>query len=213
MFTCGCGRRASRGDCGAQDWELLLDVTKPCGFDGGECGSKRTVTASSGDGATAQCPLSYPERFYACVAVAEGLMPAEDDVDLTRAAKATDAPLSSHEKRLLLYALRRQAEQGPCKDTMPWPWDVIAHAKWSAWSGLGDMRNYEAMRLYCRAVEEEVPDWWLAHDDCAHGGPFSADGNRKALPPPLVEDINVEAERFLHGYLVLLIHRGAEPPV
>merc|ERR1711862_775837 len=69
-------------------------------------------------------------------------------------------PLARYEKRLLLYALRCQAEEGPCSEPRPWPWDVVEHAKWSAWANLGDMHKFEAMRIYCKAVEEEVPDWW-----------------------------------------------------
>merc|ERR1712007_345686 len=62
--------------------------------------------------------------------------------------------------RLALYALRRQADNGPCSEPMPWPWDLVAHTKWKSWSQLGNMSKFEAMRLYCCTVEERVPRWW-----------------------------------------------------
>eukprot|EP00811_Abedinium_folium_P010784 NODE_19979_length_819_cov_12.119942.p1 GENE.NODE_19979_length_819_cov_12.119942~~NODE_19979_length_819_cov_12.119942.p1 ORF type:complete len:159 (+),score=18.49 NODE_19979_length_819_cov_12.119942:113-589(+) len=75
-----------------------------------------------------------------------------------RSVRAT--PLGDPVLRLELYALRRQAEEGPCKEAAPWPWDVVAHTKWTVWSQLADMNKFEAMRLYCCTVEEHLPQWW-----------------------------------------------------
>lgn len=110
------------------------------------------------------CPLPYPQRFSACVAVAERLMPPEESVIAAAAGGGGDkvghGPLSDVETRLRLYALKNQAEHGPCAELRPWPWDVVAHAKWSAWAELGDTSKFEAMRLYCKQVEQQVPNWW-----------------------------------------------------
>merc|ERR1712007_2357 len=48
--------------------------------------------------------------------------------------------------RLALYALRRQADNGPCSEPMPWPWDLVAHTKWKSWSQLGNMSKFEVAR-------------------------------------------------------------------
>lgn len=34
------------------------------------------------------------------------------------------------------------------------------NAKWQSWKQLGDLPSTEAMRLYVRTLEEELPDWW-----------------------------------------------------
>lgn len=34
------------------------------------------------------------------------------------------------------------------------------NAKWQSWKQLGDMPKAEAMRLFVRTLEEEVPNWW-----------------------------------------------------
>ncbi len=33
---------------------------------------------------------------------------------------------------------------------------ALENAKWTSWSGLGDMAAMEAMRLYVRTLEEDV---------------------------------------------------------
>ena len=57
---------------------------------------------------------------------------------------------------LLLYALKRQAADGACKDPKPWGWNSEESTKWHAWSSLGAMSPVEAMRLYVRSLEEEM---------------------------------------------------------
>ena len=73
------------------------------------------------NGADLQCPLPFPERFYAAIAF------------------ATDPPPSSRqvsdETRLLLYALYQQVMVGPNYEPKPWGWSSLELAKWNAWSG------------------------------------------------------------------------------
>lgn len=76
------------------------------------------------------------------------------------------------EHLLLLYALKRQAVDGPCKDPKPWGWNGEESTKWHAWSSLGNMSGVEAMRLYVRTLEEE-----MVHNEPPPPLP--------ALPPPL----------------------------
>ncbi len=42
----------------------------------------------------------------------------------------------------------------------------MENAKWKGWSELEDMPTMEAMRLYVRALEEDVVSWWLRVTDC-----------------------------------------------
>jgi acyl-CoA-binding protein len=60
-----------------------------------------------------------------------------------------------NEAKLLLYALKQQADIGPCKDPKPWGWNVVESAKWQSWSQLGSMSQIEAMRLYVKTLDEE----------------------------------------------------------
>ena len=60
------------------------------------------------------------------------------------------------ETQLVLYGLARQVAEGPCTDAKPWGWNSLETAKWTSWSGLGDMSPVEAMRLYVRTLEEDI---------------------------------------------------------
>jgi acyl-CoA-binding protein len=75
------------------------------------------------------CTLSYPEKFYKAVSFVS-----DPKTDL------------SHESRLLLYGLHKQATLGPCKEGKPWGWNVVEAAKYQSWKGLGNMSEVEAMR-------------------------------------------------------------------
>ncbi|KAF8282810.1 hypothetical protein TcYC6_0021360 [Trypanosoma cruzi] len=48
-------------------------------------------------------------------------------------------------QKLLFYALRRQAEHGPCTGAAPSIWWTRKRMKCDAWKQLGDMSVYEAM--------------------------------------------------------------------
>ena len=106
-----------------------------------------------------ECPLPFPERFYAAVQF------------------ATDPPQSSRqvtdETRLLLYALYQQVMVGPNYEPKPYQsfWSSsssstgtsqqLEQQKWQAWSSLQDMDAKEAMGLYVHTMEEENENWWL----------------------------------------------------
>ena len=66
----------------------------------------------------------------------------------------------SDDLRLLLFALHKQATQGPCNEPKPWSWNVVETAKWQGWNQLGDMSKADAMRHYVHQVEQNQPDWW-----------------------------------------------------
>ena len=93
-----------------------------------------------------QCPLPFPERFYAAIAFATDPPPSSRQV--------------SEETRLLLYALYQQVMVGPNYEPKPWGWSSLELAKWNAWSSLGEMDAKEAMTLYVHTMEEENENWW-----------------------------------------------------
>lgn len=64
------------------------------------------------------------------------------------------------EGKLVLYALYMQAKEGECEEPKPWGWNVVESAKWNSWKALEKMDRMEAMRLYVKALEEEVPKWF-----------------------------------------------------
>ncbi|KAK9814161.1 hypothetical protein WJX72_001384 [[Myrmecia] bisecta] len=94
----------------------------------------------------ATCTLPYPDRFNSAVAFTEHPPPGARSL--------------SDEVQLVLYALKQQAQQGPCTEPKPWGWNVVESAKWQAWSQLDQMSAVEAMRLFVRIIDEEQPDWW-----------------------------------------------------
>jgi acyl-CoA-binding protein len=93
--------------------------------------------------APAQCPLSYPERFYAAVSFAN-----------------SDGFSADDDTRLVLYALAQQATLGPNTGPRPWAWNTLDSARFDAWSHLGSMACVEAMRLYVRTLDSAAPTWW-----------------------------------------------------
>ena len=56
--------------------------------------------------------------------------------------------------KLKLYALFKQATNGPCDTPKPGVFDFVGQAKWTAWNGLGDMSKLDAERNYIRYVQE-----------------------------------------------------------
>eukprot|EP00471_Norrisiella_sphaerica_P000875 CAMPEP_0184490398 /NCGR_PEP_ID=MMETSP0113_2-20130426/17807_1 /TAXON_ID=91329 /ORGANISM="Norrisiella sphaerica, Strain BC52" /LENGTH=360 /DNA_ID=CAMNT_0026874267 /DNA_START=89 /DNA_END=1171 /DNA_ORIENTATION=- len=56
------------------------------------------------------------------------------------------------EQQLRLYALFKQANEGPNTREKPGMWDVAKSAKWNAWKDLGAMSKTEAKRTYVQVV-------------------------------------------------------------
>ena len=88
--------------------------------------------------------MPYPDKFHAAV----------------RAAKvsAHNARFSD-ETKLLLYALDSQARHGVCPVQSKWQMSAEDRAKYETWQNLGKMDAFEAMRLYVKLLDEEVPGW------------------------------------------------------
>ncbi|KEG11830.1 hypothetical protein DQ04_02241080 [Trypanosoma grayi] len=57
-------------------------------------------------------------------------------------------------QKLLLYALRQQAEHGPCTSAAPPVWWTRDRFKHAAWKQLGGMSKFEAMVHFVKLVEE-----------------------------------------------------------
>lgn len=62
----------------------------------------------------------------------------------------------TEETQLVLFGLNEHVSKGPCTAAKPWSWNALESAKWTSWSGLGEMAPVEAMRLYVRTLEEDV---------------------------------------------------------
>ncbi|ORC84880.1 uncharacterized protein TM35_000401470 [Trypanosoma theileri] len=60
------------------------------------------------------------------------------------------------QQKLILYALRKQAEHGSCTETAPSIWRTRERLKHTAWSQLGNMSKFEAMVHFVKLVEEHL---------------------------------------------------------
>ena len=90
--------------------------------------------------------MPYPDKFHAAVRAAKVL---------------ADGAAFSDETKLLLYALDAQARNGPCPPGgSRWQMSAEERAKHETWTNLGKMDAFEAMRLYVKLLDEEVPGWW-----------------------------------------------------
>ena len=69
------------------------------------------------------------------------------------------------ETRLLLYALKSQAIHGPTEIKSKWHMTREERGKYETWANLGNMSNFEAMRLYVKLLEEEDKYWYEAIDE------------------------------------------------
>lgn len=98
--------------------------------------------------AAAASSVQYPEKFHL----------AERFVDATYGDLEQNTTLST-DSRLIFYALRQQANHGPCKDPPPWMWNVTERYKHSAWLGLGNMSKPEAMVHYTRHLDNMNKQW------------------------------------------------------
>ncbi|KPI89355.1 hypothetical protein ABL78_1481 [Leptomonas seymouri] len=98
--------------------------------------------------------LPFPEKYYKVAKYFEYYM---GDLEQT--------PLLTDEQRLLFYALRQQAEHGPCTAPQPSFWHMKERHKNYAWRQLGRMSMFEAMVLFVQQFERVL--WALEHPDAA----------------------------------------------
>nr|CCC94946.1 conserved hypothetical protein [Trypanosoma congolense IL3000] len=89
--------------------------------------------------------LAFPEKYYR---VAEFFDLKYGDLETTTAFDLG--------QKLLLYALRQQADHGPCTSAAPFLWQVRERAKHDAWKQLGSMSKFEAMVHFVRPLEESL---------------------------------------------------------
>ncbi|XP_067341713.1 enoyl-CoA delta isomerase 2, mitochondrial isoform X2 [Channa argus] len=57
-----------------------------------------------------------------------------------------------NELKLKIYALFKQASQGPCNTPKPGMLDFVNKAKWDAWKSLGSISQEEARQQYCDLI-------------------------------------------------------------
>ncbi|KAM9839513.1 enoyl-CoA delta isomerase 2 [Aulostomus maculatus] len=61
-----------------------------------------------------------------------------------------------NEVKLKIYALFKQATQGPCSTPKPGMLDFINKAKWDAWKSLGSVSQEDARQQYCDLIRSLV---------------------------------------------------------
>eukprot|EP00899_Mesostigma_viride_P010163 jgi/Mesvir1/19148/Mv01171-RA.1 len=130
-------------------------------------------------------PPPFPEKFH--------LAAEFSGVSGSRITGPPEGVSLGDETRLLLYALHQQATEGQCQHAKPWGWNVVERAKWTSWKQLGSMSNVEAMRLFVRTLEEEVPNWFALSLAQQGGATASSNGtapNAAAASTPIASSSN-----------------------
>eukprot|EP00028_Trichosphaerium_sp_Am-I-7-wt_P014155 CAMPEP_0168509936 /NCGR_PEP_ID=MMETSP0405-20121227/1114_1 /TAXON_ID=498012 /ORGANISM="Trichosphaerium sp, Strain Am-I-7 wt" /LENGTH=209 /DNA_ID=CAMNT_0008527573 /DNA_START=63 /DNA_END=692 /DNA_ORIENTATION=+ len=84
---------------------------------------------------------------------------------------------TSEEDLLCVYALYKQASEGPCPTSYWWSltgiWDVSYFIKQKAWRSLGNMENDIAKYHYVQYFEDNMPGWEDALEDKGSNSLFS----------------------------------------
>ncbi|KPA81854.1 hypothetical protein ABB37_04109 [Leptomonas pyrrhocoris] len=94
--------------------------------------------------------LPFPEKYYEVAKYFDFYI---GDVEQT--------PLLTDAQRLLFYALRQQAEHGPCNEPQPSLWHLTERHKHQAWKQLGRISTFEAMVFFVQQFERVL--WALEH--------------------------------------------------
>ncbi|XP_003384577.1 PREDICTED: enoyl-CoA delta isomerase 2, mitochondrial-like [Amphimedon queenslandica] len=82
-----------------------------------------------------------------------------EDKEKLEAAKGKVSQLTTdpgNDKKLELYALYKQAVEGPCDTPKPGVMDFVGRAKWNAWNSLGQLSQSEAAVKYSELVDSLV---------------------------------------------------------
>ena len=153
-----------------------------------------TAAAASGRPIAGSCTLPYPQRFEAArafVACSDmlgegkgmrfgsvGLVP---DTAAAITAMATNLP---DDAKLMLYALGRQAIDGPCNEPAPSSWSIVEQAKYRAYQSVSKMDKMEAMRLYVKTLDEDAKAWWAT---CVKAYGEASAKPSVAAPAPVAE--------------------------
>ena len=106
--------------------------------------------------------LQFPEKFdYARSFEGRVLRIEDDDCELTT------------QQRLVLYALRQQAQHGRNADPAPSWWNATERAKWTAWTEMKDTSSFEAMVYFVQTLESTHPNWLM--EELEHRSPAAAE--------------------------------------
>ena len=102
-----------------------------------------------------------------------------------------------NESRLDLYGLYKQATQGDCSTKEPSRFNVIEHAKWSAWKKLSGTTDSAAKHAYTELVKKLDPTFDPAlkqNDDKQQADAAAEDDQEKVIKIVLEESKNPETE-------------------
>ncbi|CAK4614035.1 hypothetical protein LEN26_002996 [Aphanomyces euteiches] len=61
--------------------------------------------------------------------------------------------LEDNQTKLEMYALFKQATEGPCTQPKPGMFDFVGKAKWEAWTKLGSLSQDDAKKKYCDFID------------------------------------------------------------
>lgn len=90
-----------------------------------------------------------------------------------------------NEVKLKIYALFKQATQGPCNTPKPGMLDFVNKVKWDAWKSLGSISQEEARQQYCDLIGSLV---------AAEGGSSAQVAAKPAGSGPTYETLQVTTE-------------------
>ncbi|KAM3860319.1 enoyl-CoA delta isomerase 2 [Diretmus argenteus] len=79
-----------------------------------------------------------------------------EQFDQAKSQLATLKKDPGNEAKLKIYALFKQATQGPCNSPKPGMLDFVNKAKWDAWKSLGSISQDEARQQYCDLIGSMV---------------------------------------------------------
>eukprot|EP00754_Rhynchopus_humris_P042083 Rhum_TRINITY_DN25670_c0_g1::Rhum_TRINITY_DN25670_c0_g1_i1::g.182440::m.182440 len=94
--------------------------------------------------------LQFPEKFDYAKSFEGRVLRIEDD----------ECELST-QQRLVLYALRQQAQHGRNTEPAPSWWNATERAKWTAWTEMKDTSSFEAMVYFVQTLETTHPNWLM----------------------------------------------------
>ncbi|KAM8822102.1 enoyl-CoA delta isomerase 2 [Synchiropus picturatus] len=89
-------------------------------------------------------------RLHTAAAARTGATP--EQFDRAKQQLTTLKTDQSNAVKLKIYALFKQATQGPCNTPRPGMLDLVGKAKWDAWSSLGTTSQEEARQQYCDLI-------------------------------------------------------------
>ncbi|XP_029935070.1 enoyl-CoA delta isomerase 2 isoform X1 [Myripristis murdjan] len=104
----------------------------------------------AGLGRSVQLPAAARLNFHTAASPLMGATVEQFDQAKQRLSALKKDP--GNEAKLKIYALFKQATQGPCNTPKPGMLDFVNKAKWDSWKSLGSLSQEDARQQYCDLV-------------------------------------------------------------